>query len=299
MGIINNACCSELNDTIGIPQRSPYFQEDSFEPLKFFNLNINPFLDNVNPEFFFRTPVHEDAYLKMKKCIEDNIAIGITTAVSGTGKTLLTQILLSELDPRKYKPVIILVYPQISKTGLLKEIISELGIQDIPQRASVHTLVNTIQNEIFSLHSKGIKLVILIDEAHFLSGDALHLLRTLSNIEKPEKKLLTLLLFGEESFLEKLQNPTYKALFSRIFIRASLRPLSNNEVEQYIKFRCLMSGGNQNIFSPKIFPIITQLTKGIPREINRICHNAILSAAAKSKRQIDENLIYEVIEKNA
>lgn len=288
----------DYNDTLGAPQKSAYFGEQSADPIKFFGLKANPFLDNVNPEFFFRTPVHEDAYIKMKKCIEDDIAIGITMARSGTGKTLLTQILLSELDPKKYKPIIILVYPQISKTGLLKEIISELEISVNTNRASVHDLVNIIQNEIFLLHNKGIKLIILIDEVHFLNGDSLHLLRTLSNIERPEKKLVTILLFGEESFHEKLQNPKYRAVFSRMFIRAELRALNANEVEQYIKFRCLMSGGSPSLFSSNSFELVAKHTDGIPREINRICHNALLLCAAKSKKQVDEGIIYEVISKD-
>ncbi len=295
MGVVDNVYCEELNDTMGVPQKSATFKGNSENPIKFYKLNVNPFLDSVNPELFFRTPIHEDAYLKMKKCIEDDISIGITTAVSGTGKTLLTQILLSELDPRKYKPIIILVYPQISKTGLLKEILSELNVENIPQRATVHQLVMQIQNEIFELYKNGIKLIILIDEVHFLDGDSLHILRTLSNIEIPEKKLVTILLFGEESFLDKLNNPKYKAIFSRMFIRASLKPLNQNEVEQYIKFRCLMSGGSPNLFDRKTFPVIWKKSAGIPREINRICHNALIQAASDSILQIDESLIYKII----
>jgi len=291
-----SVCYDELNDTIGIPQKEAEFIQDSSEPIKFFRLKTNPFLDNVNPEFFFRTPVHEDAYVKMKKCIDDDIAIGITTAISGTGKTLLTQILLSELDHRKYKPIIILVYPQMCKTALLKEIISELGIKALPSRITVHDLVSAIQNEIFKLHQNGVKLVILIDEAHFLSSDSLHLLRTLSNIEKPEKKLLTILLFGEETFIVRLQHPRYKALLSRMFIRSGLRPLTSEEVEQYIKYRCLIAGGSPLIFSQETFEIIAEKTRGIPREINRICHNALLLAASKRQKIVDSTIVSEIIQ---
>ena len=74
------------------------FEEASARPLKQFKLTSHPFADSVNPQYFFRTEAHEEAFIEMKRCIEDNAALGLTTAVSGTGKTLLTQVLLQELD---------------------------------------------------------------------------------------------------------------------------------------------------------------------------------------------------------
>ena len=62
---------------------------DSSIPIKHFHLRCDPFLDNVNPDFFFRTDAHEDAYIKMKRCVTDNISLGLTTAVSGTGEAFV------------------------------------------------------------------------------------------------------------------------------------------------------------------------------------------------------------------
>jgi type II secretory pathway predicted ATPase ExeA len=109
------------------------FGERTSVAVKHFKFRENPFLDNVNPHFFFRTEAHEDAYIKMKKCIEENIAIGITTALSGTGKTLLTQILLTELEPERYEPTLVLAYPGMSRTGLLREVATEMGITIWPR----------------------------------------------------------------------------------------------------------------------------------------------------------------------
>ncbi len=43
------------------------------------------------------------------------------------------------------------------------------------------------------LHERGQRLVVVIDEAHFLKADALHILRTLSNLETEHEKLVTVL----------------------------------------------------------------------------------------------------------
>ncbi len=268
------------------------YQEPSTLPLEHFHLRSHPFADNVNPEFFFRTEAHEEAFLRMKQCIDDDVALGLTTSISGTGKTMLTQILLQELDPRRYKPILVLVYPGMSRTALLNEVINELQIElPITRRPSIYVMIAAIQQEIIRLNRRGIKLVIIIDEVHFLRPDSLHILRTLSNIEVPERKLVTLLLFGEESFLQRMENPAYRSLFSRIFERVALRPLNKNEVEQYVKFRCLMVGGGPSLFASETFERIYQLTGGIPREINRICHSAMSRAARKRLIHVDMSVM--------
>lgn len=263
------------------------FEEQSSLAVKHFRFRENPFVDNVNPQFFFRTEAHEDAYVKMKKCIEEHIAIGLTTALSGTGKTLLTQILLTELEPHNYEPVLVLAYPGMTRTGLLKEIAAEMGLDDLPPRTPLHQIMSAIQSQIVSLYKEGRKLIVIIDECHFLGVEALQMVRTLSNIELPEKKLVTLLLFGEDSFLNKMNKPEYASIFNRMFVRARLRPLTEAETEQYIKFRCLVSGGRASVFAPGFYSTVHQMSRGVPREINRLCHHAMFEAARKQASHVD------------
>ena len=263
------------------------FDERSALPVKHFRFRENPFLDNVNPQFFFRTEAHEDAYIKMKKCIDEDIAVGLTTALSGTGKTLLTQILLGELEPRRYEPVLVLAYPGMNRTGLLREIASEMGIEPFPDRCPMQRIMSSIQDRIVKLHKEGRKLVVIVDECHFLGVDALQMVRTLSNIELPQKKLVTILLFGEDTFLTKMGRPGYASIFNRMFVRARLRPLNVAETRQYIKFRCLVSGGLASVFGDDFFAEVHRLSGGIPRDINRLCHGALFEAARRGAKTVD------------
>jgi len=286
----------ELVDQPKSRETSPSLHSDDTDPTICFGLQENPFLDSVNPDYFFRTEAHEEACLQMKKCIEDHISMGLVTARSGTGKTLLTQILLQELDQNRYRPALVLAYPRISRSALLRELANELEIEGLPARASLHKLMTAVQQRIYELHEENKKPVFMIDEVHFLGGDTLHLLRTLSNIETARRKLVTILLFGEETFLRKLDEPRYRAILSRTFIRSHLRPLTPGEVEQYIKFRCLMAGGGNNLFGKDTFERIREVTEGVPREINRLCHNALERAASRGLSGIDRTFLEEVIE---
>jgi type II secretory pathway predicted ATPase ExeA len=263
------------------------FDERTAQAVRHFRFRENPFPDSVKPRFFFRTEAHEDAYIKMKKCIEEHVAVGLTTALSGTGKTLLTQILLTELGEEQYEPVLVLAYPGMSRTGLLRELGTEMGLGPFGPRSTMHEVMSAIQSGIVALHQKGRKLVVIIDECHFLGVEPLQMVRTLSNIELPERKLVTILLFGEDSFLAKIDKPQYASIFNRMFVRARLRPLTEDETQQYIKFRCLVSGGHPGVFDAEFYRAVHQLSRGIPREINRICHNAMFEAAREGLPLVD------------
>ena len=280
----------DLVDETSGPSRA-HMAEASALPLRHFNLTAHPFADSVNPNFFFRTEAHEEAFIAMKQCIEDNVALGLTTAISGTGKTLLTQVLLQELDPRLYQAILVLAYPGMSRTALLREILTELKVEDLPQHGGIHRLITMIQQHIIRQYLRGVRLVVIIDEVHFLKADAVHVLRTLSNIEVPEHKLVTILLFGEQSFLKKMRHPTFRSIFSRMFARAEIRPLHASEVEQYVKYRLLVAGGRPGLIDGKAMKLLAELSQGIPREINRICHNAFALAAREGKKTIDSEIM--------
>lgn len=265
--------------------------ETSSRPLDFFKLQDQPFADCVNPEFFYRTEAHEAAFMAMKRCIEEHISLGLTTAPSGTGKTLLTQVLLQELDADRYRTALVLIYPRMSRSALLCEICQELNIEIPGKRPTTHDLVSAIQQAIMEMYLQGIKPVLIIDEVHFLTADNLQVLRTLSNIEIPDRKLVTILLFGEDSFLPKLEKPTYKSILSRMFTRVRLRPLLDSEIEQYVKYRLLLARGNPNLFEPECYPVLHERTAGVPREINRLCHNALQRAARTGCQRVRADMI--------
>src|SRR5678816_4192807 len=85
--------------------------------LEFYGLTDNPFPDCVHPGFFYRTESHADAFRSMMLAVEFNASLGMVTGPSGTGKTLVSQLVLQHLDTATYQTVLVLVTPGLSKTG--------------------------------------------------------------------------------------------------------------------------------------------------------------------------------------
>lgn len=238
-----------------------------------FGLRENPFTDVVNLEYYYKSAAHEEACLRMAASVRDGMALGLVTGPSGGGKTIVSQLLLQGLDRSLAHVVLILVTPGMSRTTLLREILRETGVTALP--ALSRDLLELLQRTLIDLHRQGRRLVAIIDEAHFLSSEALHILRTLSNLESPREKLCTCLLFAEERFLRRLQHPIHRSLATRIYHRVRLRPLSEQEAAQYVGFRLLVAGGRPELFGDDAHRAIFAHSGGICREVNRLAYLAL------------------------
>jgi len=254
-----------------------------------FGLKQNPFKDTLDTDLFYRTRQHEEALVKIRIGMDDCHALILLTGQSGTGKTLLSQLVIRSLDPRRFVPIFVPVYPGMGKGMLLAQILAET---DQPNSCRfTHERLSLLQEAALALHSSGQRLVVIIDEAHFLKADALHILRTLSNLETEKEKLVTVLLIAENSLARRLSSPSYASLRSRITFAVNLAPLTRAETEQFIKFRLLKCGGPPKLLSDDGYDAVHRMSGGIPREINRLLYNGFLEALSCNQQIVSGALI--------
>jgi len=201
---------------------------------------------------------------------------------SGTGKTLVSQAALKSFDLAAVTPVLIFVHPGMGKGPLLDGLLAELGKNGGARRT--RDRLSLLHEQALALYQSGRRLVVVIDEAHFLAADGLHILRTLSNLETETEKLITVLLIAEEGLSRRLRKPSYASLRTRITFSVVLQPLSVPDSEQYIKYRILKSGGRLDLIPAAVYADIHRFSKGIPREINRLLYNSLIEALAASEQ---------------
>jgi len=254
-----------------------------------FGLRQNPFKDTLDTDLFYRTRQHEEALVKIRIAIDDCHALILLTGQSGTGKTLLSQLIIRSLDLDRFVPVFVPVYPGMGQGMLLAQILSETDRPSVCR--FTHERLNLLQEAALHLHSRGRRLVIIIDEAHFLKADALHILRTLSNLETEQEKLVTVLLIAENSLARRLSSPSYASLRGRITFAVRLSALTRAETEQFIKFRLLKCGGPPQLLTDDGYDAVHRMSQGIPREINRLLYNGFLEALSRNQQIISGALI--------
>ena len=257
-------------------------------PLRF-GLKENPFKDTLDTSLFFRTRQHEDALVRIRIGLQDGHSVILLTGPSGTGKTIATQVVLRSLDQECYKPVFVFAYPGMTKGPMLGTILKELGEEAVPRYAAER--LSLVQQYAMDLHEQGKRLVVFLDEAHFLKADALHVLRTLSNFETEKEKLVTVLLVAEASLLRRLKAPSYASLRSRITFAVNLEPLSRAETEQYIKYRLLKSGAQPHLLTADAYLAAHSHSGGVPREVNRLMYNGFIEAMSLERSVITSDIL--------
>ncbi|MFN3966402.1 MAG: AAA family ATPase [Endomicrobiia bacterium] len=77
--------------------------EESFSYLSYYGLKELPFETTPDPRFFYFSKEHEEAFSRLKYVIEHKKQLSMITGEYGSGKTLLCNLLLTELPSEKYQ----------------------------------------------------------------------------------------------------------------------------------------------------------------------------------------------------
>jgi hypothetical protein len=165
--------------------------------------------------------------------------------------------------------------------------------EDLSKTKAMHRL-NTFVIEQFE---KDRNTVIIVDEAQYLDIKTLENLRLLSNFETRKDKLIHIIISGQPELENTLSQKSLSQLAQRIGLRCRTKPLAEKEAYEYIEHRLKVAGYNgPQLFANKAKQIIWTYSKGIPRTINIICDNCLLTGYATNKDRIDSAVVQEVIE---
>jgi general secretion pathway protein A len=254
----------------------------------YFGFLESPFSVTPDPRFFYSNPIYQEAYANLRYGIEAKKGFIVITGEVGTGKTTLLRKLLSNLEDTVHSAFIF--NTDLSFPELLQLTLHDLGLA--PKEASKVTMLQELNDYLIKQLNQDHTVAALIDEAQNLSDDALEGLRLLSNMETDQKKLIQIVLMGQPEFQATLDRPGLRQLKQRIALQCRLAPLKNEEVRPYIDFRLRAAGYNGNdLFDAAAVRRITLYSNGIPRLVNIICDNALLSAFAKYQKSISAEMI--------
>src|SRR5215471_6553750 len=260
----------------------------------FFGLTRSPFEISPDPHFLFPTLHHKEALASIYYGICRRKGFVVMTGEVGTGKTLLVRCLL-ELLNRQQIAFANVFNAQLSDIDFLRYIAGDLGLQLRNQPKS--ELLLELNHFLIQRHRNGQTTVLVVDEAQHLSPAVLEEIRLLTNLETSEQKLLQILLVGQPELEVKLESYELRQLKQRIGLRCHLEPLSQEETRGYINRRLRQAGAGDR--SDAIFPavsssIIHRYSTGIPRLINTICENALITAFAARSPEVTPEMVEEV-----
>ena len=261
--------------------------------LEYYGLKEPPFSLTPDPRFIYFTPSHKEVMANLHYGIDHGKGLIVVTGEVGTGKTTVLRWILQRLE--RTVLVAYLFHPRLTVNDFYQQMARFLDIQWDAKSDLLMTLGRILETR----QARGLKTVLIIDEAQGLSVNLLEEIRLLLNFESDTAKYLQVVLCGQPELRDLLNEKSLRQLKQRIALRCQIMPLPNiQETENYIMERLMIAGCDQPvIFSPEAISSIFRITEGIPRIINNICDNSLLAGYLEDLPIIGRRIIEDVADK--
>jgi general secretion pathway protein A len=258
---------------------------------EFFGLEDLPFTLSPDPKFIVFTPSYNEVLASLYYGLENAKGLIVLVGEVGTGKTTALRWILRRMDSSVLAAYVF--NPRLSIDEFYHHVSELLEITDWNNKAE---LLSEMGRVLADRHKRGLRTVLIVDEAHDLSDDVMEEIRLLMNFESDDSKHLQIVLTGQPELRTRLNQPNLRQLKQRVALRCQMHVFPNSEeVERYITERLLIAGSEQpNVFTPEAIDLLYQCSEGIPRQINNLCDNAMLTAYALGEELISRHVIEKV-----
>jgi type II secretory pathway predicted ATPase ExeA len=174
---------------------------------------------------------------------------------------------------------------------LMESVLAEFELPFTPDTSNAH-MVRTLHDFLLVKFAQNTAVVLVLDEAQSLSVEAFEQLRMIGNLEADDAKLLQIAILGQPELRQTFQKPQLRQLRQRVFRSFHLPPLNRELTEGYIKHRLAVGGvGERDIFTPCAIDRIFEHSQGLPRLVNTICDNTMLSAYSVDRETVDGEFV--------
>jgi general secretion pathway protein A len=254
-------------------------------------LQEEAFNDSPDPRFLYENPVYQEAYVGLLYGIRVRKGFISLIGEAGTGKTTILRKVIGDLDPTIHTAFF------NSTTLTFDELLDCLCADfDLPVPGDRRLdKIRALNKFLVARFEEGGTGVLIIDEAHNLTGEVLENLRLLSNLERAGQKLFQIVLVGQPELERKLGRRELRQLRQRIAVRCWLGRLTAQDVEPFIYHRLRIAGCKRpDLFTPEAIRRVAAYAHGIPRLVNTICDNALLLASRTAHPIVSATIIEEV-----
>lgn len=257
--------------------------------LKHFGLSKPPFSTSPDPEFAYETAEHNLAVTKVAYSVSERRGLFLLTGPIGSGKTTVAELLVSSWDeqPEQFAVAHLTDPSAATPAAFLRVVLASFGQ---PTTRNLQDLKDTLRSFLVECYQTDRIAVLLLDEAQTISRANLDLLQMLSNETTRTAKLIQIVLFAQDNFVNKLsQKP---ALRSRITGGAHLDALTLEDALAMLRFRASVAEGNfDTMFLTEVHKPLYNASGGIPRELCVLSDAALVNAFALRRKAVDQKCL--------
>lgn len=247
-----------------------------------FGLSREAFALSPDPHFLWSSPDHAEALAALEVGLRTRRGLMVLVAEVGMGKTTILHALLSRLGD-DFRTAY-LTNTRLPFEDLLRQALDDFGVEH--RGADRYSLLGALNGFLARCAEDGTIPALVVDEAHDLDDETFENLRLLSNFDTFDTKLLQIVLVGQPELDDKLRQPNLRQVAERVATRVNVNPFDRRRSIGYVKHRLARAGGTIDVFTAPALEYLVHRARGVPRRLNILCHNAMLSAWAQGAPRV-------------
>jgi type II secretory pathway predicted ATPase ExeA len=252
-----------------------------------FGIRYSPFTDTFPITDPFTTQGEAHLLERMMLLLGQGKSFSLT-GDPGSGKSMLIKTLIAQLEQKSFRHVLI-PYSGLKQNPLLREICDKLAIDTTGRSSLLGRLHKALSRKEDAPYT-----VIILDEAHALPGEALLELFSLTQDPVHRTAAASVLLCGHPVLEKTLALDIHAAIKTRVAARLAMRPLQDDEVADFIRYRLKAVKANPEMFTKEAIKLIELDSKGNRRVIMNLAGNCMDLAVIRQEKVITDELVREV-----
>jgi general secretion pathway protein A len=261
--------------------------------MEYFGLREDPFGNAPAPRFLYQSKIHTDALASLRYACMTNHGSCALIAPSGMGKTIVLNRFVEKFRESSPGAHLIRIDPCCGPREIIFSILDEIGVAPADTCTQMREQLESALSEATKADRK---FIVVIDDAQYLSDAALEEINSLISSEPTDTTPIQIILAGKPQLVEMVMKPAFAQFRQRVATISHLGALAEREIKAYIDNRLKISGYTGDpLFTPHALAMIAEASQGVPRTINSLCFSALSLCSAMTSRQVDVNIVAEVI----
>lgn len=253
-------------------------------------LDVSPYRDGVDPKFYHRGPVHEEALARMHFLVENGRRLGLLVGTAGTGKSSTLEILAADLR-RTGTPVAKVDLLGIDSRELIWQIATAWRTTALPGESEA-VLWRRLADRITEFRMQKIGCVALFDNADEAAPEVLEQIARVVQCDCTSESPLTAILSARPNRLEVLGG----RLLDLAMLRVDLTAWEPTDTIEFLQEALHQAGRDEPAFDDEAMQRLHELASGIPRRAGQLATLSLVAGAGAQLDRVDRETVEAVYE---